>query len=63
MKAEIESMAHGFTQLAALVVTTSGVCLLMALSGVQKSMLEWRRRRRVCPSCGRELRGRACACM
>jgi NADH pyrophosphatase NudC (nudix superfamily) len=47
--------------LAALIVSTSGVSLLMALSGVQKSALEWRRRRRVCPACGRELRF-GCAC-
>jgi NADH pyrophosphatase NudC (nudix superfamily) len=29
---------------------------------VQKSALEWRRRRRICPSCGHELRGGACGC-
>jgi hypothetical protein len=38
-----------------------GVALLMALSGVQKSALEWKYRRRVCPSCGRDLRS-GCAC-
>jgi len=48
--------------LVALLATTSGVCFLMAISGVQKSMLEWKRRRRICPSCGQELRGRSCAC-
>jgi NADH pyrophosphatase NudC (nudix superfamily) len=46
----------------AALVATSGVCFLMAISGVQKSVLEWKRRRRICPSCGRELRGRACGC-
>ena len=33
---------------------------LMAIAGVQKSALEWRRRRRICPSCGREIRARIC---
>jgi hypothetical protein len=46
---------------AALVVSTLGVAALMALSGVQKSALEWKQRRRICPSCGRDLRTR-CAC-
>jgi NADH pyrophosphatase NudC (nudix superfamily) len=47
---------------AALIALIAGVGLLMSLSGVQKSALEWRRRRRICPSCGHELRGRACGC-
>jgi hypothetical protein len=33
---------------------------LMAIAGVQKSALEWRRRRRICPSCGCEIRARIC---
>jgi NADH pyrophosphatase NudC (nudix superfamily) len=33
---------------------------LMAIAGVQKSALEWRRRRRICPSCGREICARSC---
>jgi hypothetical protein len=45
-----------------LVVSTAGVGLLMSLAGLQKSALELKRRRRVCPSCGHELRGRHCAC-
>jgi NADH pyrophosphatase NudC (nudix superfamily) len=40
----------------------AGVGLLMSWAGVQKSALEWKRRRRICPSCGHELRGRACGC-
>jgi hypothetical protein len=48
--------------LAALLVSTSAAGLLMALAGVRKNGLEWRRRRRICPSCGRELRGSVCAC-
>jgi hypothetical protein len=48
--------------IAALLVSSAGAGLLMALAGVQKNGLEWRRRRRICPSCGRQLRGHACAC-
>jgi len=47
---------------AALLAGSAGVGLLMALAGVQKNALEWRRRRRICPACGRERRGHACAC-
>jgi hypothetical protein len=39
---------------------TLGVGWLMALAGLQKSALEWRKRRRICPSCGREIRTRVC---
>ena len=38
----------------------AGVGLLMSWAGIQKNALEWKRRRRICPSCGHELRGRAC---
>ena len=47
---------------AVLLATTTGVGFLMLLSGLHKSALELRRRRRVCPSCGREIRGRVCGC-
>jgi len=40
---------------------TLGVGILMALTGIKKSALEWRQRREICPSCGRDLRSR-CAC-
>jgi len=43
-------------------VATLGVGWLMALAGLQKNALEWRRPKRHCPSCGRELRARACGC-
>ena len=46
---------------AAIFATTVGAAVLMALSGIHKSGLEWRRRRRICPSCGRDLRT-GCAC-
>jgi hypothetical protein len=42
--------------------TTIGIGWLMAQAGLQKSALEWRRRRRICPSCGCELRERVCRC-
>ena len=48
--------------LAALLATCSGVGFLMAIAGVHKSALEWRQRRRTCPSCGRRLERGACAC-
>jgi hypothetical protein len=49
-------------QFAAVFVVTTGVGFLMILSGVQKSLLEWRQRRRTCPSCGRHINGRTCGC-
>ena len=47
-------------QLAALFAATTGVGFLMMTLGVQKSMLEWRARRRSCPSCGRYIEKRVC---
>jgi NADH pyrophosphatase NudC (nudix superfamily) len=48
--------------LAALLTSIAGVGVLMSFAGLQKSALEWKRRRRMCPSCGRHVRGRACGC-
>ena len=42
-------------QLAMLFALTTGIGFLMILSGVGKKGLEWTRRRRLCPSCGREV--------
>jgi hypothetical protein len=42
--------------------TTTGAALLMAYAGVRKNGLEWRRARRRCPACGRQLRDRTCGC-
>jgi hypothetical protein len=42
-------------------VATLGAGWLMVHAGLQKSALEHRRRRRVCPSCGREIQARVCA--
>jgi hypothetical protein len=47
-------------QLAILFATTTGAAFLMMFAGVQKRALEWRKRRRVCPSCGRRIDGRTC---
>jgi hypothetical protein len=45
-------MAQLDPQMALMFVVTSGVGYLMVMSGVSKSMLDWKRRRS-CPSCGR----------
>ena len=37
-----------------LAVLTVGVGYLMAQAGLQKSALELKRRRKICPSCGRD---------
>ena len=44
--------------LALLFSTAAGVW--MAVAGVQKSALEWKRQKRTCPSCGRQIVGRTC---
>jgi hypothetical protein len=46
-------------QVLALLFST-GVGVWMAVAGVQKSVLEWRRQKRTCPSCGRVIVGRSC---
>ena len=47
-------------QLLGVLAGTCGVGVMMALAGVQKHGLEWKRRRRLCPSCGRRFDTRAC---
>jgi hypothetical protein len=42
-------------------ILTIGVGYLMARAGLQKNALELKRRRKICPSCGRE-RTRVCGC-
>jgi NADH pyrophosphatase NudC (nudix superfamily) len=49
-------------QFAILMISTTGIGFLMMLSGVQKSLLDWRRRGRTCPACGRQIRNRTCSC-
>jgi formate dehydrogenase maturation protein FdhE len=41
-------------------VSTLGAAWLMMAAGLEKSALERRRRRRICPSCGREVHARVC---
>jgi len=41
-------------------VSTLGAAWLMIKAGLQKSALERRERRRVCPSCGRVIQARVC---
>jgi hypothetical protein len=48
--------------IAVLLLSTTAAGLLMSIAGLRKNGLEWRQRRRICPSCGRELRGSVCAC-
>jgi formate dehydrogenase maturation protein FdhE len=42
-------------------ISTLAAAWLMITAGLQKSALERRQRRRVCPSCGREIQARVCA--
>ena len=43
-----------------LAILTMGVGYLMIVSGLHKSMLEWRRSERRCPSCGKGITARVC---
>jgi hypothetical protein len=49
-------------QLAVTFAISTSVGFLMVVSGLGKSMLELKRRRRACPSCGRQIHGRVCGC-
>ena len=44
-----------------LAMVTIGVGYLMVVSGLHKSLLEWRRSERMCPSCGHAISDRVCA--
>lgn len=46
--------------IAVLAVVTTGIGWAMVTAGLQKSALERRRRKRMCPSCGRTLEARVC---
>ena len=46
---------------ALLAIVTTGVGYLMVVAGLHKSLLEWRRPGRTCPSCGRTIDGRVCS--
>jgi hypothetical protein len=47
--------------IAVLAAVTCGVGYVMVVAGVNKSALEWKRRRRRCPSCGRTITARVCS--
>jgi hypothetical protein len=47
---------------AALVAASTAAGFLMLRAGLAKSALELKRRRRTCPSCGRHIERRTCAC-
>ena len=47
--------------LVAAAAATSAAGWTMLYAGTRKRMLELRRRKRICPSCGREIGGRTCA--
>jgi hypothetical protein len=52
---------HLAPHIAIAAVTTLGAAWLMIVAGLQKSALERRRKRRVCPSCGRVIQARVCS--
>ena len=41
-------------------ISTLTAAWLMITAGLEKSALERRRQRRICPSCGREIQARVC---
>ena len=47
--------------LLAVAAATLAVGWLMTVAGLQKSALELKKRRRVCPSCGRRIESRVCS--
>jgi hypothetical protein len=51
---------HANPEIVVLMALTSGAGWLMIEAGVFKNLLERRRERRVCPSCGRQ--ADSCAC-
>ena len=52
---------HIDPQVALVAITTLGAGWLMMAAGVEKNALERKRRRRLCPSCGRQIGQRVCA--
>jgi UPF0716 family protein affecting phage T7 exclusion len=47
---------------AVLLAASTVAGFLMLRAGLAKSALELKQRRRTCPSCGRQIEGRTCAC-
>jgi hypothetical protein len=52
---------HLDPKIAVLITITCVIGYLMTVAGLSKRALELKRRRRVCPSCGREIQARVCA--
>jgi hypothetical protein len=52
---------HADPHFAIAAITTLGAAWLMMGIGVEKKLLERRHRRRVCPSCGRDIAASVCA--
>ena len=52
------NLIHTFVFLA----VTMAIGYVMVVAGLGKNALELRRRRRVCPSCGRQIEERVCGC-
>jgi hypothetical protein len=51
---------HLDPNIALLITITCCIGYLMTVAGLSKRALELKRRRRVCPSCGREIQARIC---
>lgn len=49
-------------QTALLLVSSTGVGVLMMKAGIEKKMLEWRRQQRICAGCGKPLHKPVCSC-
>ena len=47
--------------LVTIALATLVVGWLMTVAGLQKSALELKKRRRICPSCGRHIQARVCS--
>jgi hypothetical protein len=47
-------------EIALLAALTTAFGWTMLFSGARKRALEFRRRKRICPSCGRQIPGRVC---
>jgi hypothetical protein len=51
------------TETALLLASSTGVGVLMMRAGIEKKMLEWKRRSRNCAGCGKPLPGQSvCSC-
>jgi NADH pyrophosphatase NudC (nudix superfamily) len=45
-----------------LILSSTGVGVLMMKAGIEKKMLEWRRNERICAGCGKHLKQPVCPC-